>query len=123
MHPDEIYMPSDIQNQLAHTTAKIKTADLPESAKPLLENLTLHNLDQLNQYGTQGTDVYLMSNDDVTKKPEWLLGIKPQLGGKVPNAKTCAVVVCEKENGIVDAFFFYFNAFNWGGKVFGDNLG
>jgi hypothetical protein len=54
-----------------------------------------------------GNDVYLTSNDDVTKNPEWIKGSKPDANGKTNNAITAAVIVNDKGNGNVDAFYMY----------------
>ncbi len=115
LHSKDPYRPSDIGTQLVHTTPKHKLATLPEGSVPF--PLTLDNLDQLNALGNGGTEIYLTSNDDVSKNPEWLLGVTPDSEGKVHNAKTCVIIVAEKDNGIVDVFYVYFYAFNWGGEV------
>jgi hypothetical protein len=67
--------------------------------------------------------VYLTSNDDFTKNPSWILGTKPDANGKTGNAITSAVIVADKGNGLVDAFYFYFNSFDNGGIVLEQNLG
>jgi hypothetical protein len=77
----------------------------------------------LNSLRKEGSDIFLTSNDDVTKNPEWLHGVTPDSEGKIQNAKTCVIIVAEKDNGIVDVFYIYFYAFNWGGKVLGQNFG
>jgi hypothetical protein len=121
IYSKERYMPSDISAQLAHTIPKVKSAPLPTNAS--IPTLTLENLHELNRFGNGGVDIYLTSKDDVTENPAWLDGIKPGPDGKIPNAKTCTVIVADKGNGTVDAFYIYFYAFNWGGVVLGDNLG
>jgi hypothetical protein len=95
----------------------------PLPADKVPEKLTLFNLDQLNQFANVGKNVFLKSKDDVSKNPPWLQGILPDAAGRVPNAKTCCVVVVDKGNGIVDAFWFYFYAFNWGGIVLDMKMG
>lgn len=67
--------------------------------------------------------MYLTSIADVTTNPAWLNGIQTDLNGGTGDKKTCAIVVVDKGNGVVDAFFFYFWAFNWGGVVLGNQLG
>lgn len=66
-----------------------------------------------------GGDVYLTSNDDVTKNPQWIKGVKPDVNGKTNGAVTTAVIINEKGNGEVDAFYMYFYAYNYGGEVLG----
>jgi hypothetical protein len=63
--------------------------------------------------------VYLTSKDDVTKNPQWILGTKPDANGKTNGAVTAAVIVNDKGNGEVDAFYMYFYAYNYGGTVLG----
>ena len=77
--------------------------------------MTLNNLNSLNDYGTGGTDVYLTSLDDITTNPSWLNGVKPDSTGKTDGATSVAVIVNDHGGGLVDAFYMYFYAFNWGG--------
>lgn len=70
-----------------------------------------------------GDDVYLTSIADVTTNPAWLNGIQPDANGGTGNDKTCAVIIVDKGNGVIDAFYMYFWAFNWGGVVLGAQLG
>jgi len=123
LYSKDPYRPSDIGTQLVYTTPKHKLATLPAGSVPF--PLTLDNLDQLNALGNGGSEIYLTSNDDVSKNPEWLLGVTPDSEGKVHNAKTCVIIVAEKDNGIVDVFYVYFYAYNWGGEVeiIDENLG
>ena len=63
--------------------------------------------------------MYLTSKDDVTKNPTWILGVKPDASGKTNGAVTATIIVNDKGNGNVDAFYMYFYANNWGGTVLG----
>jgi len=123
LHSQDNSLPSDIGAQLQHTVPKIGLNSLPSNAT--LPPLTLDNLQVLNQYGTAGSNVYMTSKDDASKFPQvpWLNGVAPDADGKVPDAKTCAVIVVDKGNGMVDAFYVMFWAFNWGGMTLGQNLG
>lgn len=76
--------------------------------------LDLNNLEKL------GNDVYLTSNDDITTNPDWIKGVKPDSNGKTEGI-TAAVIVNDKGNGNVDAFYMYFYTYNWGGLVLGWN--
>lgn len=114
-------MPSDIGTQLLHTVPC--DGATPISTDKIPAKLTLFNLDQLNQFGKDGINVFLTSKDDVSKDPPWLNGILPDAHGRVPHAKTCCVIVADKGNGIVDAFWLFFYAYNWGGIVLDMNLG
>jgi hypothetical protein len=55
----------------------------------------------------------------VTQTPDWIKGTKPDATGKTNGATTAAVIVNDKGNGNVDAFYMYFYAYNWGGEVLG----
>ena len=111
LYPGENYFPSDIGTQLVHTKPEINFTVIAGYENPL----TLNNLNSLNNYGTGGTDVYLTSLDDITTNPTWLNGIKPDSTGKTDGATSVAVIVNDHGGGLVDAFYMYFYAFNWGG--------
>jgi len=92
--------------------------------------LSLENLDQLNNMGSKGgDDVFLTSTADITTKPQWLEGVKPNEEGRIGrgdgggDGKTAVVIVVDKGGGVVDAFWFYFWAFNFGGLVLERELG
>jgi hypothetical protein len=102
-------MPTDIKVFLDNTTPKVNFNEVSGPSKPLTQD----NVNQL------GADVYLTSNDDVTKNPNWIKGTKPDSNGKTNDAITAAVIVTDKGNGNVDAFYMYFYAYNYGGEVLG----
>jgi hypothetical protein len=105
-------MPTDIQTFLDHTAPRVNFNEVPGPSKPL----TTSNVNQL------GSDVWLTSNDDVTTNPQWIKGTKPDASGKTNGATTAAVIVNDKGNGNVDAFYMYFYAYNYGGNVLGSSL-
>ncbi|KAF2025635.1 hypothetical protein EK21DRAFT_76036 [Setomelanomma holmii] len=120
LHSDETYFPTDLKVFLDNTTPRVNFNEVSGPSKPL----TLDNVNQM------GNDVYLTSNDDVTKDPEWIKGTKPDSSGRTNNAITAAVIVNDKGNGNVDAFYMYFYAYNYGGNVlswpalnFGNHVG
>jgi hypothetical protein len=121
LYSKEAYLPSDIGTQLAHTVPCDGATPLTAAQVPAA--LTLSNLDQLNSFAGGGTGVYLKSKDDVTTHPLWLRGIMPDAEGRVRGAKTCCVIVADKGDGVVDAFWFFFYAYNYGGTVLRMNLG
>lgn len=112
-------MPSDIGAQITNSKPKLEFADLAGVPSPL----TLDNLDELNNFGNKGLNIYLTSNDDISQIPQWIKGVKPNADGKTEGAKSCAVIVVDKGNGTVDAFYMYFYAFDFGGIVLGKNVG
>lgn len=119
LYSAEAYLPSDIGAQLANTQPQVNYTVISGAPSPL----TLDNLDQLNAYGDNGESVYLTSTSDVETNPAWLLGVKPSATGRTRGAVSCAVVVNDHGNGLVDVFYFYFYAFDFGGVYFGFNIG
>ncbi|KAL1630667.1 hypothetical protein SLS54_000538 [Diplodia seriata] len=110
IHHEDAYYPSDFQAQIDNTQPEIDFKVVSDAESPL----TLNNLDSLNSFGEE---VYLTSKDDITQVPPWLRGVKPDCNGKTDDATTAAVIVNDKGNGTVDAFYMYFYAYNWGGVV------
>ncbi|KAL8717114.1 MAG: hypothetical protein Q9225_005612, partial [Loekoesia sp. 1 TL-2023] len=111
LHSQEVYFPSDIAAQLVHTKPEIDFSVVAGYPTPL----TLDNLDALN--ANNGTNVYLTSVDDVTKVPVWLNGVKPDDSHKTDGAVSASVIINDHGNGNVDAFYMYFTAYNWGGRL------
>lgn len=102
-------MPSDIPSHVRHTRPFKGFQPLSDSAA-----LDLTNLSSLNQYGTE---VFLTAVENVTTMPDWLLGETPDAQGALHNSTACAVVVVEKPEQIVDAFYFYFYSFDEGADI------
>lgn len=139
----EEYWPCDMGEHLYHTTPKLNyTPILPSSEHPQLDNL-----DALNRW-EYGRHLFLTSDDNVEDHPEWLMGTKnipsaftssaQQLENDPPSQvvknKThggrshapAVLVVVNKGDGIVDAFWFFFYSFNLGNVVvlrFGNHVG
>ncbi|KAI9821507.1 MAG: hypothetical protein M1832_003355 [Thelocarpon impressellum] len=111
LHSKETYNPADIAQQLVHTVPRVNFAELDTPPK------TLRDLDELNGLG--GGSVYLTSKDDITTNPAWLNGVAPDADGKTNDAVSAVIVITDKGDGVVDAFYFYFYANNWGGIVLG----
>ncbi|PNS19617.1 hypothetical protein CAC42_7461 [Sphaceloma murrayae] len=117
LYSSDPYRPSDIGATLPNTTPNVNFGPLPNVANPL----TLDNLDSLNNQG--GPDIWLTSNQDVTTSPAWLNGVLPDAYGSTVDAIPGTVVVVDKGNGVVDAFYMYFYANNWGGEILNFNVG
>jgi hypothetical protein len=113
----EQYFPSDIYAQVQNTHPAMNFT--PVAAPPL----TLDNLDALNSFGNNGSNIYLTSNVDVTKDPKWLDGVVPNSAGRTENAISTAIIVNDRGNGTVDAFYMYFYAYNMGNTVLFQELG
>ncbi|KAF2007248.1 hypothetical protein P154DRAFT_453943 [Amniculicola lignicola CBS 123094] len=109
LHSKEQYFPSDIQAQLSNSIPRVQFNPVTNGPNPL----SLNNLNSLD------SGSWLTSKDDITNNPTWIKGVKPDNTGKTNNAVTAAVIVNDKGNGNVDAFYMYFYAYNWGGEVLG----
>ncbi|KAL9024471.1 MAG: hypothetical protein Q9196_006494, partial [Gyalolechia fulgens] len=109
LHSEDKYFPSDIGAQLVHTKPQIDFTVVDGYPAPL----TLDNLDSLN--AKNGTDVYLTSVDDITTAPSWLNGVKPDDSHQTKGAISAAIIVNDRGQGNLDAFYMYFTAYNWGG--------
>ena len=143
LYSGEQYWPCDIAKHLHHTTPYLNYT--PAQAKS--DHVKLDNLDDLNKWGRY---VYLTSNDNVEEQPEWLLGesnipeSRPQCqhdatairdandddppiacGQKKKGYSDAPaiLIVVEKDDGVVDAFWFFFYSFNKGNKVFNVRFG
>jgi hypothetical protein len=122
LYSKEAYLPSDIDSLLAYTVPCDGAVPLPASQLPAV--LTLSNLDRLNAFADNGTNVFLKSKDDMATHPLWVRGMLPDAEGRVGGgAKTCCVIVADKGNGVVDAFWMFFYGYNYGGTVLSMNLG
>ncbi|KAJ5885047.1 hypothetical protein N7495_009557 [Penicillium taxi] len=123
LHSQDPYKPSDLQIQLDKTTPQKNWTVLAEAPSPL----NLSNLNRLNDLGN--TSVYLTSREGIAAKPEptWFHGITPDEDGRTGNGTACAIIVVDHGKEAVDAFYFYFYAYNKGDKVlgleFGDHIG
>jgi hypothetical protein len=107
LHPDDLFMPSDISEHLRHTSPTLEFD--PIQGLPALD---LNNISSLNEYGT---GVYLTADDDAaTTKPTWILGEIPDETGALRNSTACAVVMVEHSTADLDAFYFYFYSFDEG---------
>ncbi len=139
LHSEEVFWPGDIAEHLLHTTPYLNFTPIGSHCRQL--NLT--SLNELNEYGRF---TYTQSDDNVEDRPKWMTGDrnvpveldnervggydhallpKAKRGGR-SNAPTILVVI-DKGDGIVDAFWLFFYSFNQGNKVlnirFGNHLG
>lgn len=104
-----------------HVSSSFPTSNftvIPEAPDPL----TLDNLDALNDL--QEEETFLTSVIDLVTYPKYLYGREPNTKTlKTNEAISCAVIVVEKEDDIVDAFYMYFYSFNAGPVVFWYEIG
>lgn len=114
----EDYYPSDIAIHVARTYPTMNYTAVDYGSDPL----TLDNLDSLNSLG--GSDIYLASTKDLTRLPKFIRGRKPHPKTlQTRRAKSCAVILADKGDEIVDAFYMYFYSFNQGPSLEGHELG
>lgn len=99
-------MPSDIQAQIDHTVPKVNWTSIEGVQCPL----DLSNLDTLNSLGN--TSVYLTSHEGIEANPQpaWIRGIAPDNDGRIGNGTGSAIILANRGNETVDAFYFYFYA-------------
>lgn len=115
IHSEDPYKPSDIATQLVNTKPEVDFEVVGD------QPLTLDNLSSLNNLG--GKDVYLTSNVKATQNPDYFLGVLPDSDGRTDGAVSCAIIVNDHGDSTVDAFYFYFYAFDHGALNIGNHVG
>ncbi|OAG44917.1 hypothetical protein AYO21_00879 [Fonsecaea monophora] len=116
LDPMEAFFPSSIALQVANSHPEDFEGQNICPPAPL----TLSNLDSLNQFSNNGRNVSLTSDQGIRALPPWFHGVKPNPDGSLPcNTTASAVVTVEKPDDVLDAFFFFFYAYNRGDWIFG----
>lgn len=123
LYTEEKYWPSDI----AKYVNNFNITDGDSVAVFNKDKLTLSDLKPSYKYdlpnGSQGEIssefTYLTSLDDFAKDPKWLLGSPPEYGTGHIRDGPAVLLVVDKGNGWVDAFWFYFYPFNLGPFIMG----
>lgn len=114
LYSEERYWPYDIAQFVTNFHVTYKNGTLVEGTDKEL------NISMLGHLPLR-PNLYLTSNEDFDTDPEWITGSKnkPSLvNGETKNAPATLIVV-DKGNGWVDAFWFYFYSFNLGPFVMG----
>lgn len=133
LHSDEPYWPSTMESHLENTIPHVGyDAVTGDNSHPTVRNLARLNRED----GDLGWNVFLASKDNILDNPDWMTSKygKPVFpdgpsededGNPVPGRSVSPVVliVVEKENGIVDAFWHFFYSYNLGNGVFGIRFG
>lgn len=114
LYSGEEYWPGDMAEHLQHTVPHLNYTPV----EPRYQDRTLHNLDQLNDFGRM---VFLQSKDDPETYPEWIGGEYNMPDGHRSDAQAMLIVV--DKGTFVDAFWFYFYSFNLGNAVLGVRFG
>lgn len=119
LYSEERYMPYDIKDFVNHFRPIYKNGTHLEYSEPLtLQQLS--KLDNIHTHRPKSSKVFLEALDDFDADPEWITGLKNQpdfYSGRCPAPAT--LVVVDKGNGWVDAYWFYFYSFNLGPFVMG----
>jgi hypothetical protein len=131
---EERYLPYSIEKYVQHFT--LDAADGNNSVKG--QRLRIQDLQYFgaNATGIEGpsrpqqTDLFLTALDEFARDPEWIRGNHnlPEIeSGRIRDAP--AVLICvDKDDGAIDAFWFYFYSYNegpyvMGGGPYGNHLG
>jgi hypothetical protein len=111
------WKPSDIATQLNNTEPRVDFKVVSD------QELSLDNLSFLNGLG--GDKVYLTSKTKpyANPVPGYLFGVLPNGQGKTEGAVSSTIVVNDHGDGTVDAFYFYFYAFDRGALSIGNHVG
>jgi len=117
----EEYYPYDIGEFLRHTQVRDDNGTLVVAPGTIV---SLDNLDQVNGLDPNGGyNHFLTSIDVMTKVPAWCLGVKPDESGKTSWVHSATVILNDKGNGVLDAFYFYFFAWHHGKTLNGHDIG
>lgn len=110
LHPEDPYMPSGLLEHIRHTTPMVDGEPIPD-----LPSLELDNLEILNEFGDEVA--LTAAKGDSIEHPDWLLGEKPDADGRIHNATPCVVILVEKDEVELDAFYFYFYSYDEGPNI------
>ncbi|SCV04544.1 LAME_0H19284g1_1 [Lachancea meyersii CBS 8951] len=120
LYSEELYYPADISDFIKHFNIRTNNNSILKEAP-----LGLHDLASMIPASAEkndsvlSEDTFLTALDDFDKDPRWLLGHKPDYGsGHIKDAPAVLIVV-DKGNGWVDAYWFYFYSFNLGAFIMG----
>ncbi|CCC70142.1 hypothetical protein NCAS_0E00720 [Naumovozyma castellii] len=118
LYSEERYWPSDIKDYVTHFHLE------DDSRTTFLKNLTLANLPRQwpkNESVTlqPNSSSFMTSNTDFAKDPKWVLGEQPEYGTGLIKSAPAVLIIVDKGNGWVDAYWFYFYPFNWGPYIMG----
>lgn len=107
LHSSELYYPYDIELYIQHFGMSTKD----RSQFTLSSKLELSSIGSL----PNNHNLFMTAEDEFMDDPEWLRGRKPDLDGKSDPA---ILIVIDKGNGWVDAYWFYFYSFNLGPNIY-----
>lgn len=114
LYSEERYHPYDIREFVTHFHVTHPNGSVVPGTET---DMNLQKLGKLS--GNE--DLYLTANEDFDTDPNWITGIKNKpslIDGEIKDAPATLIVV-DKGNGWVDAYWFYFYSFNLGPFVMG----
>ncbi|EGW35713.1 uncharacterized protein SPAPADRAFT_58911 [Spathaspora passalidarum NRRL Y-27907] len=114
LYSEERYLPYDIQKFVTNFHVTYKNGTIIPGTE---EDMTLEKLSKLPKH----SEIFLTSNSDFDKNPEWITGFKNKpnlINGEIKDAPAVLITV-DKGNGWVDSYWFYFYSFNLGPFVMG----
>lgn len=116
LYSEEKYLPYDIELFVRNFHLEYRNGSLINGGRTL-------EIRDLAQFGLflNSSEIFMTLNSDFDKDPEWITGRKNRpkfANGEIVNAPATLIVV-DKGNGWVDAFWFYFYSFNLGPFVMG----
>jgi hypothetical protein len=118
LYSDESFWPADIADFVTHMTPFSKGEALPDSLP-----LALSNLSELNHH----PKTYLTSDDDIESRPGWLHARAGTPDESGHSRAPAILILADKGNGTLDAFWFFFYAYNLGQTVlrvrYGNHVG
>ncbi|ODV76981.1 uncharacterized protein CANTADRAFT_27407 [Suhomyces tanzawaensis NRRL Y-17324] len=109
LYSEEAYLPYDIKKFVSHFHAEYDNGTVVPGGEGSLNLTRLANLPKV-------PNIYLTANSDFDSDPEWITGYKNKpdlINGEIKDAPATLIMV-DKGNGWVDAFWFYFYSFNLG---------
>ncbi|CAI5759150.1 unnamed protein product [Candida verbasci] len=113
LYSEEKYLPYGIKEYVTNFYATFNNG----SNITGFESISIQNLTNI----PKNEETFLTSNTDFDSDPEWITGVKNKpnlINGEIENAPATLIIV-DKGNGWVDAFWFYFYSFNLGPFVMG----
>lgn len=118
LYSEEKYLPYDIKKFVTNLHMEYENGTIVAGTE---KHMTIKKLSEISEQ-QETIDMFMTSNSDFDADPDWITGIKnkPSLvNGEIKDAPAVLIVV-DKGNGWVDAYWFYFYSFNLGPFVMGN---
>lgn len=123
LYSEERYWPSDIKEYVANFHLEDQFKNRVETSHPLSLKDLKFEYDYKLSNGTStklnSAEIFMTSDDDFSLDPNWLIGYPPEYGTGLIKKAPAILIIVDKGNGWVDAYWFYFYPFNWGPFIMG----